>query len=81
MSNRGQVRAEEKELRRQVYQSQHEPGLQALLRLAELDRNRALKEWRAARDVDLVKYQTMYNNAQNVIDYITVQPREFDKPE
>jgi len=49
------------------------------LALVHIDREKALARWRAASGTDLVKYQTEYNTAQGIIDYITKAPREFAK--
>jgi hypothetical protein len=74
------IKAEEQDLRRVVSQARHEPGLNALLRLAELRRARALESWRNASGTDLVKYQTEYNSMQAVLDMIQKAPREFKIP-
>lgn len=60
-----------------AYQAQHEPGLRALLRLAEIERDAALVAWRNSRGDDLVRYQATYNTNQSIIDMITKQPIEL----
>lgn len=60
-----------------VYQAQHEPGLRALLRLAEIERDAALAAWRNARGDDMVRYQAVYNTNQSIIDMVTKQPVEL----
>lgn len=72
------IRGQEQELRRVVSQARHEPGLQALLQLAEIDRDKALIQWRRATGADLVKYQSEYNCMQGIMDYILKAPREFE---
>lgn len=61
-----------------MFHAQHEPGLQALLQLAEINRDTALAGWRRARGDDMVRFQTEYNAYQGVIDTITKRPYEFD---
>ena len=60
-----------------MYHAQHEPGLQALLQLAAINRDVALASWRRARGDDMVRFQAEYNVHQSTIDTITKQPREF----
>ena len=76
-----QIKQEERELRRVVYRAQHEPGLQALLRLAGLNRDAALAAWRQAQGADLTRFQAAYNTYQTVIDLVIKQPVEFDAGE
>lgn len=71
------IRGQEQELRRLVSQARHEAGLNALLHLAEIDRDKALVQWRRATGDDLVKYQSEYNCMQGIMDYILKAPREF----
>lgn len=71
------IRERELELRRAVNQAQHEAGLQALLELAQIERDKALQLWRSAVGSDLVKYQSEYNTTQGIMDYILKAPREF----
>ena len=72
------IKQEAQELKKAVFQAQHEPGLQALLQLAAINRDTALAAWRRARGDDMVRFQTEYNAYQGVIDMITKRPFEFD---
>lgn len=72
------VREKEQNLRREVSARAQEAGLRALVELALIEREKALREWRAARGDDLVKYQTQYNAMQAVIDFVQKPPREFE---
>ena len=74
------IREGEQELRQEVHRARGEAGLNALLRLAELHRDKALASWRSAFGDDLVKYQSEYNTMQAVMDFINKPPREFKKP-
>lgn len=64
-----------------VYKGQNEPGLRALLLLAEAKRDAALAAWRRASGPDLVAYQAEYNAMQAIVDFITKQPTEFGAPD
>ena len=64
-----------------VYHAQHEPGLQALLHLAAINRDMALAAWRQAKGDDMTRFQSAYNTYQTVIDLVTKQPVEFDTGE
>jgi hypothetical protein len=64
-----------------VYQAQHEPGLRALLRLAELERDVALAAWRQAGGSDLTRFQAQYNTNQAIIDFITKAPIDLAERE
>lgn len=48
--------------------------MQALLLLAQADRDMALAAWRQASGPDLVACQSQYNTCQTIIDYITKPP-------
>ena len=61
-----------------MFHAQHEPGLQALLQLAEANCTVALSAWRRARGDDMVRFQAEYNTYRDVIDTITKRPFEFD---
>ena len=75
------VREREQELRRVVSSSRHEVGIRALLDLAAIERERALREWRRATGDDMVKCQSRYNAMQEIIDFVEQKPREFSKSE
>lgn len=75
-----QIRGEEQELRRVVHQARAEQGLDALLRLAYIRRDRALESWRQATGTDLVKFQTEYNAMHAIVELIEKAPREFRVP-
>jgi hypothetical protein len=64
-----------------VYQAQHEPGLRALLRLAELERDTSLAAWRQASGNDLTRFQAQYNTNQAIIDFITKSPIDLTERE
>jgi hypothetical protein len=74
------IRGEEQELQRVVHQARAETGLNSLLRLAYIRRDRALGSWRTASGTDLVKFQTEYNAMQTVVELIEKAPREFQLP-
>ena len=57
-----------------VFRGQGEPGLRALLQLAQAERDMALPSWRKASGADLVACQSQYNTFQTIIDYITKTP-------
>lgn len=57
-----------------MYQSQHEPGLRALLLLAEAERDVALQGLRRHSGDELVASQSRYNAMQDIIDFVTKQP-------
>lgn len=62
-----------------MHQARGEAGLNALLRLAEIRRDKALSSWCSASGTDLVKYQSEYNTMQAVMDFINKPPREFKR--
>lgn len=75
------IRQRELELRRTVFQAGSEVGIRALVELAGIERDRALKEWRAAATTEgLVKGQSRYNSMQTLIDFVKEAPREFEAP-
>lgn len=74
-----QVKPREQELRQTVHQSQGEPGLRALVELAQVERDKALEAWRRATGPDLVKFQSSYNAMQTLIDFVIVAPMDFAK--
>lgn len=77
-----QIRPQERDLRNEVYQCQMERGLVALVKLLEYRREQALTNLRHARGTEeLVRWQTAFNEAQNTIDSIKIQPVQFTKPE
>lgn len=80
MENSPIARPQERELRSTVYQLRHEVGLRTLVQLAQIERDRALKEWRGAVGEGLVKGQSRYNAMQTIIDFVNEAPREFAKP-
>lgn len=75
-----QLKASEHDLRLTVFQAgQHEPGLRALLKLAEIKRDQALSSWRrAATPEELVRQQTQYNAMQTMMDFILQEPTKFN---
>lgn len=76
-----QVRNSEHDLRLVVYQAgQHEPGLRALVKLAELQRDTALASWRRAVTFEeQIRWQTQYNAAQTIIDLVLKEPVAFNQ--
>ena len=75
------IKQEAQELKKAVFQAQHESGLQALLQLAAINRDMALNAWRQAQGADLTRFQAAYNTYQTVIDLVTKQPVEFESGE
>lgn len=57
-----------------MFRGQAEPGVRALLQLAQAERDMALASWRQAAGDDLVAWQARYNTFQTIIDYITKSP-------
>ncbi len=57
-------------LRRTLFASKEDVGLQALIRLMEIRRSAALMSFRRAAPQDLVRWQAVYNTCQMVIDSI-----------
>jgi len=73
------VRARELELRKTVNATALEPGMRALVELAQIERDKALEAWRRATGEDLVKWQSRYNGMQQIIDFVNEKPREFEQ--
>ena len=57
-----------------MFRGQAEPGVRALLQLAQAERDMALASWRQESGADLVACQAQYNTFQTIIDYITKTP-------
>lgn len=57
-----------------MFQLRNERGLEALVDLLALKRDEALRLWRSAKGEDLVRYQSEYNQAQNIIEAVTKPP-------
>ena len=60
-----------------VHRNRDEPGLQALLQLAEAEQRTALASWTHAEGPALVACQSKYNSMQTIIDFITKSPLQF----
>ena len=74
MQTKQNLKQELRNARLLVHRHQSDPGVQALLQLAQADRDMALAAWRQASGQDLVACQAQYNTCQAIIDYITKPP-------
>jgi len=73
-----QIKEQEAELRNKVYQCQNEPGLRAFVQLLEARSAQAVVSLRQARGLEeLVRWQSAYNEAREMIDLVVIPPIKF----